>query len=1357
MARVVPKLNLNKTPQIVEPYSLIFAKNIKLLKDNTIGRDDGIDIVEQNLTAHDNVILSYSNLIGFIPYNTKVFLFYDRNSKSYIFCYDEHTKEFTEVACSWKWSGGLIDGCVNINLRNETLLTIAEHFEDDNVTTLVPFKTININESTYEDDETIYTQVPNLGIVNFNLVGNYQNIIPNGVYQFFVRYEIKPDLYTSWIPVSKECFTANIYEDDTAQGTVRYMDTKEDSNNSFVFHVESLTNYGKNYLSMQVGFILSHDDSIVARSWKKFSPDVTTIYFDYDQDYIKEINVTDLINPVFGLYNVKNVTSFKNKLYISNYIESNYNEDLSTYAGTWSVEEDRAAIQTTSTYSYKGMPCVLTEVSDYRDEYGNPIPYIISIGNQSVQDWIRKNKDSFFKTGNNYLYETNRSQPVYDIKSTEDIEQDGSILELQATSDADAMLKFAKAINHVDYKNIERESLAKDITLFVDIYTIGNENTTVYAEQVSAGTDTTWFEDFDDFLAGSLVGFNPKTGLGIYNTDGDGYQEYKNLSITYKRTRIIPELKTGTTNVYTAKLEKSDATINYTLDLSKADLVLRNDIENINQTTLIPYQSYKFYIHYIKNTGEITNGYYIGSLDCKYDNDIVDTPNIIYPKFVRQKDTLLPEGYIGHFFSIYKYKNTVAQLINGTKINGHQTYDCLDIDTLEIPIHKNITVVIPERNKAYDELAKYSAIYVDSGDVNEKVPELFGASGKVVLETTDDVQLDQNAFLVIESTKNEENIVLTKCTPYYDIESYEANDYQNYNLVDYICLVSKNVLDTETTLYISGNDGYTKSASTTEGDALVSLDNKNDKINVVHTDHQYIYSTFNLNLLELTNDIKKQIRTYTEKIGNNDSVTKHQILKGFDSLTLSDLYTLPSMYKNYTRKQYFIYDKDAVVEFNNTIRSSDLEGDEAKTYIYKFSISDYYNVPTDKGAITNLAGVGDIVLVHTQDSIFKFTGKPALANSGSDVQTVESDIFDTGIQEIIGSEHGFAGLRNKEHSLLCQYGYIFWDADANVIYFYAGEGQMAPISDPIDKLLHYKDITDIKFCCDYYNDRFFIRIKFVDNYRVTLSYNVKAKAFVSIHDFSFDYTFNTKVNTYFIKQIAGRRNSKGGLLGVMSRNNYKYGKDLANNFVYGEMLYPTKTVVNSWTKYAAIDIIVNDNYETIKTLDSISWICNEINKTFDPYASDKQIEDVYLAEETLNRQYCGDFMCIYTDSCATELIDILQSSNDYALYKEKRADNTYHEVFEDERPKDNYPTDRISESYKLPRFNLGKWSYNYFRNILNADNITRVPSGVLGFNQDQHSLMYGKYFVIRLLFNPAINFKFENITVNITGNPYGNS
>ena len=72
MARIVPKLNLNKTPQIVENASLVFAKNIRVTKDGSIVRDDGISEV----TAINNILSVNNNqLVGYITYNTCVYLF----------------------------------------------------------------------------------------------------------------------------------------------------------------------------------------------------------------------------------------------------------------------------------------------------------------------------------------------------------------------------------------------------------------------------------------------------------------------------------------------------------------------------------------------------------------------------------------------------------------------------------------------------------------------------------------------------------------------------------------------------------------------------------------------------------------------------------------------------------------------------------------------------------------------------------------------------------------------------------------------------------------------------------------------------------------------------------------------------------------------------------------------------------------------------------------------------------------------------------------------------------------------------------------------------------------------------------
>ena len=60
--------------------------------------------------------------------------------------------------------------------------------------------------------------------------------------------------------------------------------------------------------------------------------------------------------------------------------------------------------------------------------------------------------------------------------------------------------------------------------------------------------------------------------------------------------------------------------------------------------------------------------------------------------------------------------------------------------------------------------------------------------------------------------------------------------------------------------------------------------------------------------------------------------------------------------------------------------------------------------------------------------------------------------------------------------------------------------------------------------------------------------------------------------------------------------------------------------------------------------------------------------------------------------------------------------------------------------YKYPFYNQGVWNFNYFRNILNSkDNKTR-------YSGDNNSLIEGKYFVVRFVFDS--DFKLETLSLN---------
>ena len=312
MAQIVSKLNLNKTPSIVENNSLIFAKNIRVEVDGTIHRDYGIssiveeDYVYEKIWKDCNISFDeyqFINIVGVINDSRAFYLFIiakdikqDSPTKgeavNFIIKYDEDTKSFTKCNTGWKYSGGTITGSVIHNLVGDTILIVAEY----DAAIDVPIKFINLNTSTDTTDESLYTQSPKIPITNIEYLNTFDYNIPCGVYQFFIRYRVSENFYTDWFPASKELFAGNSNTTVTNFGTLTYSNPKLDSNSSFKLGIKHLIEDNKKlYKDFQIGFILSHDDTILARAWKHYSLDTETVYFDYDAKDAEEIEVIDVL------------------------------------------------------------------------------------------------------------------------------------------------------------------------------------------------------------------------------------------------------------------------------------------------------------------------------------------------------------------------------------------------------------------------------------------------------------------------------------------------------------------------------------------------------------------------------------------------------------------------------------------------------------------------------------------------------------------------------------------------------------------------------------------------------------------------------------------------------------------------------------------------------------------------------------------------------------------------------------------------------------------------------------------------------------------------------------------------------
>lgn len=1370
MANIVPKLNLNRTPNIVDNTSMVLAKNIRVDVDGSIHKDYSIESLQRvDNTFYDNLLdriiadfesqkssdesgvtTYYLNLITealgqyntslysirqIIPDNKAFYVLLTIAAKHIIVKFDEEDDLFHPCDCNWSYNKGTITGTVINNLLGETILVVAEKNDNDNI----PLKCINLSKSSHNDDESIYTQTPKVPIINLDYNDVFVYTIPNGCYQFFIRYKIRDNFYTNWFSASTELFAGNVNTLTTNFGNVKYTNANKDSDFSFVLKTNKLiSDYDNNFESFQIGFICSHDDTIVARAWKHFTLDTDIIFFDYKASDAEEIEITDLTKPIFGIYNVGNVISFKNKLYIANYRETNFNETLQDYANNVKID-----IKTIT----------------YDDKYGDYVVSFKEVNNiKYIENFKINNNNVNIKGSNGIIYQLLDTSDTYDSDArkvsdmftldNEDTDNHSSLYSLDCYAKKDnltekiqAEIKRIKKIPNIITNTIQRPNPKTDkpiqIKINGNVYDNDNTNIATYIYNT-----VTYIKENGNFVDSNYntintitIEYNWKISYQTKKTNTDDGTILKPDTSDY-------DIKATDTSVNNYSIITQKLVLNFIADKNKIKI---KNLDNLTRcTTLIPYQQYKFYIHFVKDTGEITNGYYcsnVGIVKCPY-KESCDT--IIYPVF---SNIEYPKNYISCFFTIQHYKNIVSTIFDINRItdddNACESY-CFDVNTMLVTNHDNIE--IRQNNNTF------YGTYYDSNDCNKF--KYFGADGVIYIKDANK-SIDTNKALYIinnYTALNSDDVSLIKCTPYINTKTFD--DYNNLNLLGYLCKIQPLQHNRCYRYYTDGSNTYYKDY---DNNNFIEL-NKYNPENVSNSDADkdkrvknftltsdnvavFVYSNYNLNYVSLNDEPKKVLKNYynyaegATSTKSSDVKTTLQLL--FPSLTLSTIYELSSMYKSYTRKTYSKYKADEIIKFDNTIRASNLAGDEEKLSIFNFDADTYYNVPTNRGKIVNLVSVGDAILVHTRDSIFKFTGSNTLQSSAGEIQQTETDVFKTGVSEVFGSDFGFAGLQNKTNAITTEAGYIFYDGDSKIIYMYSGNGQIVKLSDNIEKLFRYSTITNISFANDYYNNRFFVCIRF-NTGEATLSYsfNEESKSFVSLHDFKFSRAFNTKTKCYFINNPKLNITHNICKIDKSSYGIYRHLniQDKIYPYVREEITETYKDSNNSdksitTYKYdSIIDIIENTNYENVKTLNYFNWNCSIVNNEFPIYNDNKLY---FNALASSNEKYPCKTITIYTDTCATKELDCSSISNGKKITDIKE-----------------------SPYYQYPRYNQGFWTLNYFRNSLNVDDkcdyLNNYNDGRINstYRSDNNSLIEGKYFVTRFTFDASKDFKFETITFN---------
>ena len=713
-------------------------------------------------------------------------------------------------------------------------------------------------------------------------------------------------------------------------------------------------------------------------------------------------------------------------------------------------------------------------------------------------------------------------------------------------------------------------------------------------------------------------------------------------------------------------------------------------------STLMPLSSYDFYLHLVDKHNIITNGIKINSSPKKAPIPNSDTDRLV----LRYSNSggFSSDKYPYFFISAVNVGDIFIECINYRKYqqDGSDKFhivESLEIDSMLYNVNDNITIVQATSGTSYNVITVLGKYYT-SGHSDPTIA--FGNVGFIAWE--DNLAEDySNSKLYIKISRNitnETNSRLFKATPYLKF-SDSGKTIDNGFYGSYFCLVKKPDFAIAESAYVSGNDIYSIDRSSN-----LQLDDFEEYIQQQDSKTRYVRSNFNLNYLNLIDDINDKIF----KVGGADSGIKY-VAKVINSAMLSFIYELKSMYKDFSNKVFYPKRNNTRINFDNTIRLSYVLSDETfNNSVFKFGATDYYNVPTDRGIIVNLFSIGNNIYVHTKRALYKFDASQTINTAEKDIQLKESEPFAIGISQVFDSEYGYGGIYNKEAGCITFDSYFFYDMESNHIFAYGGNGQVQLIDASIYKLLTYYKPTYCRTLHDDINHRILFEFTSSKSEGIfTISYNYKSKSFVSFHDITLNNTF-------------------------ISRNAaYSYNSDLCKLFditngiddsIYGGatadclVKFGSNINYNQDSKFT-ISVVMFTKNSPRELIEYISYLSDIIQSNIDAQGSD----DILSIPQTTKSNPVKN-LYIVTDRCISTIINGVVNDN--------------------ARP-------NSLNDYKGFKYDKGFWNTNYFRNALDAGDVYRYNSG----NSDNKSLVYGRYFILNFAFVSS-PIKIEEVNINTT-------
>lgn len=1289
-------LDLNKHPKDATNLSLINAENFKISEDGaSLISDKSLlenEIIKNKLNEYYKNI--HFNIIHCISTNDEIVLFIASNyiEDSYydldLFRYSEKLDTCSDSIIpseyeKMKYYGGKFSGTFTYNVKNELIITFCEY--DSVLPTEFecgePMKIINLGYwEKFENEEYKLINNSNLNpktfpicpevtipqMINDKIISGYSK---KGWYHFYIRYKINNNDYTQWFDFGKSFYLDEFknnnlfnyhYDNLDINLNIKISDTYEICNKTIEFELLNLSNIYKYY---QIGFICNTKTYNNCKITKDINIKNTKFILNYFT--VDDYDVNNLIKNYSNYYNVKNIINYNNRLYISNFL---INKNI--------------VLNTNIEYKIK------KEELELSNEY-----ITINRNDETITIYSNEiNIKNIINTNNVYEYNNkiNKTETYNDIRNLSALKP---IVEniLNNNNDTKYILITNLYASGPNYNNPNKN---RTIDIKVDNGTILTEisrNTLNFANNRLKTIKLSYIE-FNNLTDISNYDYNiedSKYLISNYNFDGTKilYGDFKNLNeLSY--------------------------------ELLKNYLILNADIKEDYQFTLLPYQPYMFYIHYVDKYGNFTDGININNNLNIYNNEsyisiykwntgtaplkrlnlyykadeklflsniklnqnlnnlinvnncyisiisnnresiISDTDTIISyidtldtTKFYTLFDYMLDNdlmnyscGELKMFVELYNIPDTIFNITNDTYINyynknqqgillkyeGEYKYK-IEFDNIILPnnyVSYFITYEKLEKTLLHQGYYDYNKLYNDN--LNYKDSIALNINNDETFKIITNVKYNiANAFIDNNYGKSTNIEIIDDDDSESKIKYFYSNIFNKYLNKNKILI---RVTEISNKISISS---YTYSFLSENSAIVINNNYRINNLNRLINDSQELITDSPISIeirtlygyiVEQSKQINNPPKIYKTII--NDVKYDEPTAQFYDSYLFLPYDTI-DLFKNNALDYdesvlsiYTNYNENNINQTNfiKTIRRSTYIKDESLENGWRtFESEAYQNIQENKGEITRIEGIGDLLLVHTKDSLFQFDKSNLLMTANKNVQLAQGDTFDVGYKEIFTSTNGFGGLQDKEAAIVGEFGYIWYNNDFNKIYQY-NAGSLNVISGNIEFLLNKYKPTKCKFVDDKYNKRLLIQFQLNNDQVLNLTYNYDIKAFISfyINDESesalMNEVYNTKTKFYILE----------------------------NNKIFSGFNKPNAK---------KLSFIINENYTKIKRLNYIKYkLYKRIDSSNNNFNADVPVEGMNFVShiiENINYKvpYSGYKLKVYNDLCETELLDIIADLN----------------------------------------------------------------------------------------------------------------